>query len=42
VVLLHGGTQPLRRIFRLLGELRGSRRNHPVEADHPSGGVEIA
>lgn len=42
VVLLHGGTQPLRRILRLLGELRGSRRNNLVEADHPSGGVETA
>ena len=42
VVLLHGGTQPLHRILRLLSELRGGRRNNPVEADHPSGGVEVA
>jgi PST family polysaccharide transporter len=40
VVLLHGGTAPLRRILRLLNELRGKGR--PSESDHPTGGVEVA
>jgi hypothetical protein len=42
VVLLHGGTQPLRRILRLLNELRGKGRSSTVQADHPTGGVEVA
>jgi len=42
VVMLHGGTQPLRRILRLLDELRGKSRANTVEANHPTGGVEAA
>ena len=42
VVLLHGGTQPLRRIIRLLNELRGKGRAPGIELNHPTGGVEAA
>jgi PST family polysaccharide transporter len=42
VVLLHGGTQPLRRILRLLNELRGKGGVNTDEANHPTGGVEVA
>ena len=42
VVLLHGGTAPLHRILRLLGELRGNRQQKAMEKDHPTGGVEVA
>jgi PST family polysaccharide transporter len=42
VVLLHGGVDPLRKIMRLVGELRGKGRRTVVETDHPTGGVEVA
>ncbi len=42
VVLLHGGTEPLRRILRLVAELRGKSRPASVESNHPTGGVEVA
>jgi O-antigen/teichoic acid export membrane protein len=42
VVMLHGGTQPLRRILRLLDELRGKSRANTADANHPTGGVEAA
>jgi len=37
VVILHGGTEPLSRILRLLGELRGKARAADAEPGHPTG-----
>jgi O-antigen/teichoic acid export membrane protein len=42
VVILHGGTAPLRRILRLVDELRGKGRAAVAESHTPSGGVEVA
>jgi PST family polysaccharide transporter len=42
VVVLHGGTEPLARILRLLGELRGKARAAGAEPGHPTGGVTAA
>ncbi|KAA6457876.1 lipopolysaccharide biosynthesis protein [Acidobacteria bacterium AB60] len=42
VTLLHGGTEPLRRILRLLGELRGKGQAKSAAPDHTTGGVSVA
>jgi PST family polysaccharide transporter len=42
VVVLHGGTEPLARILRLLGELRGKARVTGAEPGHPTGGAATA
>jgi O-antigen/teichoic acid export membrane protein len=42
VVILHGGTEPLRRILRLVGELRGKGRAVAAAQNTPTGGVGVA
>ena len=42
VVLLHGGTRPLRKFSRLFGELRGKGQAVAIEQNAPSVGVGIA
>lgn len=42
VVILHGGTEPLRRILKLAGELRGQRREEVAPQNTPTGGVGMA
>ena len=42
VVILHGGTEPLRRILRLVRELRGKARGNEAPQNTPTGGVGVA
>jgi PST family polysaccharide transporter len=42
VVVLHGGTEPLRRILRLVGELRGKGLGKAAPQNTPTGGVGVA